>query len=654
MTRRLLVALSLVGLILAWVTPAAAVTGAGTADDVGAADGPTARAGEIQVLRVDEGDRQVTIEIAIPASIGQLAPVAGNFAVTVDGRVQDFGVSPLTTVVDVILVLDTSGSMRGEALDAAKSAATRFIERLPEEARIGVVSFGETVTVHRPPDQDRAAALAAVSGLTSAGETALWDGLVAAADLAAQPGTNGQPYVVVLSDGDDTVSRATQDDAVAALVDGEIGLYAIAIESPDADGATLEQTVGTVGGDFAATTGLDRLDALYLEVADRLASRYELTFEPPTERASAEGVDVVVSVAAGTAVATAQTTLQAAGATIVTAERDSTTTIDPVDDGSGLGLVPAPDPGLLGSANMLMVGGGLLFLALLLIATMLLGPTIRVRLDTAANADQVAGLHGRMTKAADSVIAKRDEEGELDKALDAAGLNLRPGEFVLLAMVFVVGSSMAVSLVAGFLGGLAAAVAACVAVFAYLSVRADRRRAKFADQLTDTIGIMTGSLRAGRGLPQAIELVASEAPTPTADQFRRIVFETRVGRDMTTSMLGVADRMRSQDLEWLTRAVDINREMGGDLTEVFDNVADTIRDRRRVARMVRALSAEGRASGWVLLALPVVMFLFMWWRTPENIALLVNEPLGRGLLAIGLLGMTVGFFWIRKLVDLKY
>ena len=94
-------------------------------------------------------------------------------------------------------MLDTSGSMRGEALGAARSAATSFIDRLPDGARVGVVSFGETVTVHGEPGAGRDAALADVAGLTAGGETALWDGLVTAAEVAGRSG-DGQPYVVVL------------------------------------------------------------------------------------------------------------------------------------------------------------------------------------------------------------------------------------------------------------------------------------------------------------------------------------------------------------------------------------------------------------------------------------------------------------------------
>ncbi len=112
--------------------------------------------------------------------------------------------------------------------------------------------------------------------------------------------------------------------------------------------------------------------------------------------------------------------------------------------------------------------------------------------------------------------------------------------------------------------------------------------------------------------------------------------------------------MASPDLEWLAQAVDINRELGGDLTEILDNVAATIRERRTVARQIDALSAEGRATGWVLLVMPIVLFLFSWWRTPDSIETLVTEPFGRLLLAAAVAGMTVGHLWIRHLVKLKY
>jgi tight adherence protein B len=165
---------------------------------------------------------------------------------------------------------------------------------------------------------------------------------------------------------------------------------------------------------------------------------------------------------------------------------------------------------------------------------------------------------------------------------------------------------------------------------------------------------MASSLRAGQSLPQSIELVASEARSPTAEQFQRIHFEVRVGRDLTESIREAARRMESRDLEWLAQAVDIHRDLGGDLTEILQNVAATIRERRTAARQIDALSAEGRATGWVLLGMPIALFAFAWWRTPDSIERMLTEPLGRLLLALAVGGMATGHLWIRHLVKPRY
>ncbi len=285
---------------------------------------------------------------------------------------------------------------------------------------------------------------------------------------------------------------------------------------------------------------------------------------------------------------------------------------------------------------------------------MMLTPAVDVRLEAASGADRVSGIGNRLSTAAERLVKRRDSSGRLDRALDAAGINLRPGEFVVGVAALIVVITLLTVLMAGVFSGLFVALVGVAVVAVYLNGRAGRRRGKFADQLTDTLTIMTGSLRAGRGLPQAMELVAAEASSPTSDEFRRIVYETRVGRDMTDSMNEVAKRMQCQDFEWVARAVDINRELGGDLIEVLENVAETIRSRQRIGRMVKSLSAEGRASGWVMLSLPVLMFLFMLWRTPDSARLMLSHPMGQIMLLVASGGMVAGYFWIRKLVDLRY
>jgi tight adherence protein B len=241
----------------------------------------------------------------------------------------------------------------------------------------------------------------------------------------------------------------------------------------------------------------------------------------------------------------------------------------------------------------------------------------------------------------------------LDRGLDAAGLQLRPGELVVAVVAGAFVAGLFGLALGGVLLGLLLVALSPVAAATIVSRRLRKRREAFAEQIGDTLMILSGALRAGRGLTQAIDLVAEEAPEPTCTEFQRVLIETRIGRDLTDAMGDVADRMQSEDFGWLTEAVAVNRDMGGDLAEVLDNIGGVVRSRNQIARQVRAMSAEGRMSGWVLLALPVLLFGYMMLVNPEYIGELLQGA-GLVLLAIGVALMGVGALWIRKLVDLDY
>ncbi len=137
--------------------------------------------------------------------------------------------------------------------------------------------------------------------------------------------------------------------------------------------------------------------------------------------------------------------------------------------------------------------------------------------------------------------------------------------------------------------------------------------------MPDTLQLLTSTLRSGYGLLQALDSVAQEAAEPARTEFRRVLLEIRVGRDLSAALRALSDRMRSQDFAWVVGAIEINREIGGDLAAVLDSTAETIRERQRVHRQVRALTAEGRLSGYILTALPVVVALAMRVHQPEGL-----------------------------------
>lgn len=632
--------------------PGTSDTSSGTADTADTSDQDPD--GRIQILGVEEGDDAVTLDVAVPAAFGPLAPIDRNFGLTDGGHRVDLAVAPLGAAADTMLALDTSGSMRGPALEAAKAAARTFVRTVSPDTRVGLETFGDSVVIRQEPTLDRDSLLAALDGITTAdGDTALWDALVTAADLVGS-GT-GRASVVVLSDGDNTVGTASQAVAIEHLRSRSTILYAVAIESPDADLGALQVTVDQVGGQYLATTDIGEFESLYTEIAGRLANRYQLTFAPAQHGTRT----AVVSVAASGTLATAHITLHGTG-TIGIAPTPGAGA--PAAPGTGAPAAPTASPPVMStparwpwSGSLLFwVGNGSVFGALTLLGLLVARSSPQVQLVTVTSADRVAGLHAQLGQAIDRLVSRHDSQRRLDARLDAAGLDLRPGELVLIWIVASVGTIVAATALGGPALSVAVVPLPTLAVLFVLRYRAGRRRSRFADQLTATLAIMANSLRAGQSLRQAVELVATEAPSPTAEQFHRIHFEIRVGRDLTESMREVARRMDNPDMEWLAQAVDIHRELGGDLTEILQNLAATLRERRSVARQVDALSAEGRATGMVLLAMPIVLFLFSWWRTPNSINRMLSEPLGRLLLLVAVAGMTAGHLWIRRLVNVKY
>jgi tight adherence protein B len=298
-------------------------------------------------------------------------------------------------------------------------------------------------------------------------------------------------------------------------------------------------------------------------------------------------------------------------------------------------------------------------LALVLVAVAAVPARTRVplsRLDPtqAPPPSALAALTRRLQTAIETMLARRDGGAGLASTLQAAGLRLTPPDLVLLTLSgSVVGASL------GLLGGsllLSLVLGGSVPVVARLTlgVLAGRRRAAFADQLDDSLQLMAGSLRAGHSLLRAMDAVAGEAAAPTSEEFARIVNETRVGRDLTDALHELALRMRSDDFTWVTQAIAIHREVGGNLAEVLDRVGQTIRERNAIRRQVKALSAEGKLSAIVLMALPVGVAAFLFATNPDYMSVFTEGLVGYAMLAAAGVLLAVGGLWLRKTVRITF
>ncbi len=239
--------------------------------------------------------------------------------------------------------------------------------------------------------------------------------------------------------------------------------------------------------------------------------------------------------------------------------------------------------------------------------------------------------------------------------LEKAEIPLRVGEafavqvgiviFAFIIGFFVFGTNL--------LGGLLLAIPAALLPPAFVRHKVAKRAKKLESQLPDTLTLLASTLKAGYSFLQGMDAVGNEAEEPLAGEFRRTVNEARLGKEMDDALDDLSDRVESQDMLWAIVAIKIQREVGGNLAELLTIVAETMNQRQRLRGEVRALTAEGRISAYVLLALPFLVALGMWFLNPEYLSELWTNTMGIVLVIVAMISMVIGGFWMRKIVDIE-
>jgi tight adherence protein B len=252
-----------------------------------------------------------------------------------------------------------------------------------------------------------------------------------------------------------------------------------------------------------------------------------------------------------------------------------------------------------------------------------------------------------------SVVRSRGTEARIALRLERAGMTLQPPEWVLLRILITVGGGIALFIALGPPGAILGLLLGFLATMLYQSVRVDRRESRFSDQLPDALQLVIGSIKSGFALPQALDALVSESPDPIRAEFGRAMAEHRLGADLADALERVAARTGSHDLVWVVMCIRIQREVGGNLAEVLQTTVDTMRERARLRRHVRSLSAEGRLSAWVLVALPLLLGLFMFVFRRSYMAPLITDPTGVTLLVAGSLLFILGIFWLIRVVKVE-
>jgi tight adherence protein B len=552
----------------------------------------------------------------------------------------------------VALVLDVSGSTAGRPIADAKSAAAAFANGLPQGTRVEVVAFSDRARTVAGFTTDRGAVGRAVSSLAAKGGTALYDAIVLASSTLAR--TQALGNVVVFTDGADTASSAKLADAVSAARDAGAPVTVIELQTPDRDAVASRALAERTGGRRLDVAGSSGLQAAFGAAARDVASQYVVTYNA-ARAGGVRDVEVGVSVAGARDSVIALTPAASSGSAAAGAAAAAVATI--------------ARRSLLGGALGLWLGVGAAFAGLLVLFwTLLYRPRANVAVESLQRglkvyarggapreAQQAAdGFVRKVAAAADHLPRPRGWEHRLQATLDRAAWPLRASEFLGIQLGgAVLGAIVGDVLLAKWwlaivLGGFAAAVPSLL-----LMRRISKRMTQLMTQLPDTLQLISGSLQAGYGFMQAIDTLVKEAPQPTASEFGRVLAEARLGMPVEDALESMAERLASEDLKWVVLAINIQRQVGGNLSSLLRTVAETLRERERVRRQIKVLSAEGKLSAYILGALPFGIAGYLMMVNPQFIKQLTGERLGRMMIGGAVVLMGAGIAWMRKVIRIE-
>lgn len=266
------------------------------------------------------------------------------------------------------------------------------------------------------------------------------------------------------------------------------------------------------------------------------------------------------------------------------------------------------------------------------------------------------------------VVERRDFAANLARELARADLVLKPSEFLAIRAAAIIGLPVALFLLGATvmpslsnpLIVLAGAVVGWWVPRFWLNRRKGQRLKKFNNALADTITLIANALRSGSSFLQAIEMVVRETQPPISTEFNRVIREVNLGLPFEQALANLVRRVRSDDLELMTTAISIQHQVGGNLAEILDSIAFTIRERVRIKGEIKTLTAQQRMSGYVVAGLPIGLVGILMVIAPkfmdpmfQNPPAMMGLPLGVIILGAGGLMMVIGFFLIRRIVDIE-
>lgn len=559
-----------------------------------------------------------------------------------DGPVVGLGVEPPGgSSSGAVLLIDASNSMEGAPIVGAMNAARAFLAQRKDDLPVAVVVFGPDDSVLAEFTTDGAELTSAVAQTPPLAEgTHIYDALINAAEMAKDQGLE-RTTIVLLSDGTDVGSSAALSDAIASIDEAHARVISVGLKSKQYDPATLKAVAARTGGTYAESSTPAALAQIFKEIGQRLSNEYEVTYRsvlPPQREA------VVEASVAGYSPATASYTTPALDVTPRgTFERDWTDEV-------------ITSPFLMVFIIIAVIA--LLAFALLtayearnrsLKRRMAMYVTVPTEDESRARRAEVATL---LAQQAQRRIGGLRSWQRLEKDVEIGGWSVSPLALLGWTIVGGIVASLVAAIVLQSLWGLLVGLAAPFVMRFLVTRRVRKVRAAFDEQLPDNLDVLAGAMRTGHSIMGALSVMVESADEPSKSEFRRVLQDEQLGVPLDDALMVMARRMESQDAEQVALVMRLQREAGGNTAEVLDRVAETIRGRMELRRLVQVLTAQARISRWILTGLPLFVLVALVFTGGDYLDPLLHRTIGQVFLVLGVILVMIGSYSIKRISKL--
>jgi tight adherence protein B len=594
-----------------------------------------AAAGSAQVMI-----RHVALAKYPLVTVTAIAPPGSAPSLYENGRPAVFStVRELGSAQALMLGVDNSRSMQGYPLGEAKRAAAEFLAG-EHAAAAGLVAFGRAAVALTRPNASKADVAATLSALVADRQagTSLYDAVISAS-ARLQHMSAATRILVLLTDGRDVGSTATLQGAVAAAQHAGVIVYAIAV-GRHADVGPLRVLASATGGRVFDSAQVSDLSATYATLGRELDRTWQVSFlavsRPGDHMALTASADGSTSPTFGVTV--------------------------PGHQSSGGPIPTRFARGALGAALIVLIAALLLGGALARTIRSGRGSEIsRVLQPHLERPEQTSAAKSRrrhydaLITWVEGSLADLPGSERLTRVVESSGLPLRAAHLPLIGTF----ASLFLAVV-GTIAGAGPVEAVVLLLLGFVSPlpllweAARRRRKAFDRQLPDVLATVASTLRAGHGLRIALRAVADDSSPPASQEFRRVLGEEGLGRPLDEAIEAMCGRIGSDDLTYVATAINVQSQTGGSLASLFDTLSETVRERQRHDRKVRALTSMGRMSATILISLPFGLTALMTAISPSYMKPLFTTSTGHALIGFSLVSMTIGALFLKRIVNVRY